>query len=94
MNLQEILTTFPTEAEPHLVKLLDHLAHEMNGPLSTLSLELHMARHTLQREGPQGAATAVRDQLQNLDEILENVERANTALAELARALTRPTPAT
>lgn len=92
-NTEKLSNTFqslPAELRPAAAKLLHQVAHDVQSPLSALSMEVFSIRMLLGQLEPASSVTSVRDPklLANLNAISANMERASTQLAEYLKFLT------
>ncbi|HWA78162.1 MAG TPA: hypothetical protein VG937_37760 [Polyangiaceae bacterium] len=92
-NTEKLSNTFqslPAELRPLAAKLLNQVAHDVQSPLSALTMEVFSIRMLLGQLEPASSVTSVRSPklLANLNAISSNMERASNQLAEYLKFLT------
>lgn len=84
-DIEKLLVVFrslPNDARSTTAKLLRQIAHDLQSPLSTLSMEVYSAQMLLDQLDTASSATQIRTVRANLGAISANMERASSQLAE------------
>jgi len=72
--------------------VLLQIVHDINGPLSTFSMEITSARLLLAKLDGDDTSDALTDLCENVDEALENAIAYANAIASVAAAVEDPPP--
>ena len=92
LALKSLVEQVRTEARTEVRRVLRQLAHDLNTPISTLTMEVFSARMLLDKLRPSTRAGEKPDSvkvLSDLGEICSNLEHASSGLTEYVSTLSR-----
>ncbi len=84
-KLATLVQALPKEAGPHVARLLRQLAHDLDTPLSTFTMDVYSARALVE-----DLASTTEDRgalLVQLVSVLDNLEAATLGMRELSQTL-------
>ncbi len=90
VKLRSLVDGVPPEARPEVARVLRRLAHDLNTPISTLTMEVFSARMLLDKLRPSarvGGKPESAQALSELEEICSNLEHASSSLTEYVSGL-------